>query len=207
MKGGLFMRTFLCLSCGEIFSEVVENKDYIMGNSYGSLAYLCPKIDCSGNVIEIDDFMISSIRNLNHLGFETLACCSGHSQDSCVRHRHSVRTYILFRRDIFDDFIDDEMIEDIELSLPKGYEIEVDNYENMARFTISKTVQCKSEAECLSAIGLNCSELLTWTENELSRLVEKWIHLEKICDWIGIDEEFIGETESEDFDTFSPKNL
>ena len=64
------MRTFLCLSCGEIFSEVVENKDYIMGNSYGSLAYLCPKIDCSGNVIEIDDFMISSIRNLNHLGFE-----------------------------------------------------------------------------------------------------------------------------------------
>lgn len=200
------MRTFLCLSCGEVYSEIVENKDYIMGNSYGSLAYLCPKIDCTGNVIEIDDFLISVIKKLNFFGFDTLACCSGHSQDSSVRLANSVRTYILFRREIYDDFIDDEMIADLEGSLPKGFEIEVDDYENMSRFTISKSVECENEVGCICAIGSNCSELLTWTENVLPHIIEKWIHLEKVCDFIGIDDEFVGETESEDFDISAPKN-
>lgn len=201
------MRTFLCLSCGEVYSEIVENKDYVMGNSYGSLAYLCPKIDCTGNVIEIDDFLISVIKKLNFFGFDTLACCSGHSQDSSVRLTNSVRTYILFRREIYDDFIDNEMIADLESSLPNGFEIEVDEYENMSRFTISKSVECENEAECICAIGSNCAELLTWTENVLPHIIEKWIHLEKVCDFIGIDDEFVGETESEDFDNFVPTNL
>lgn len=194
------MRTFLCLSCGEVYSEIVENKEYIMGNSYGALAYLCPKVNCTGNVIEIDDFLISVIKNLNNYGFETLACCSGHSQDSLVQLSNHVNTYILLKQEILGEEIDDFMIEELAHSLPNGFEIETDFYEGFSRFTISKSVDCENEGDCMCAIALNCSDLLKWSGSDLLHLIEKWIHLNKIPDILCLEEEFIGETESEDSD-------
>lgn len=191
------MRSFLCLSCGEVFSEVVENKDYVMGNSYGALAYLCPKINCSGNVIEIDDFLISVIRNLNNHGFNTLACCSGHTQDTMVQLGNSAHTYILFERNIMGEFIDDSMIGDLISSLPKGFKIETDNYDDMLRFIISKDVTCKNEGDAMCKIAKNCADLLKWTEGALLHILEKWVLLEKIPDILSLEEGFIGELEVE----------
>ena len=197
------MRTFLCLSCGEVYEEVVENKEYVLGNSYGSNMYPCPKVNCCGIVIEIDEFLVSSIRNLSNLGFNTLACCSGHSHDDSVKYSNDVRTYILFDRSLEGDYISDEELELIRNSLPEGFIIETDSYDEMDRFTISKTCDCENESESFIKIGSNCSELLKWIEEVLPEIVRNFYEGVNKFDILNKsnESEFIGELESEDSDS------
>lgn len=196
------MRSFLCLTCGEVYDEFVENDKYVQGNSCGALVYICPKMNCGGDVIEIDDFLISVIKNLNNYGFHTMACCSGHSQDSCVQLGNDVNTYILFERELMGYEIPIDILEEIEKTLPNGYLIDYDSFGAVERFTIRKNVNCKSESECIRAIGSNCAELLEWTENELPILLSKLFPygLDDYPIWVDADEDFIGETYDEDSD-------
>lgn len=196
------MRSFLCLTCGEVYDEFVENEKYIQGNSCGALLYVCPKMNCGGTVVEIDDFLISVIRNLNNYGFNTMACCSGHSQDSCSQLGNDVNTYIMFERVIMGYFIPTEILNEIKETLPKGYDLDSDSYGNIERFTITKNVNCKSESDCIRIIGNNCAELLEWTENQLPILMEKLFPegLDELPLWVDSESEFIGEAYAEDSD-------
>lgn len=198
------MRTFLCICCGEIYDETVENKEYVLGNSYGSNMYPCPKVNCSGFVIEVDEFLVSTIRNLNLLGLSTLACCSGHSQDDSVKYSKDVRTYIMFDRNIdIDTFLEDEDLETIENSLPDGFILETDSYENMDRFIVSKTSACKTEGESMLKISTHCADLLNWSENVLPEVMKSILGAFDNALILENSEKsrFIGELDSEDSDS------
>lgn len=58
---------YLCLGCYEVYDQFLcpETKR-------------CPKSCCNGKVIELDELMIPIIMTLNHLGYKTEYCCSGH---------------------------------------------------------------------------------------------------------------------------------
>jgi hypothetical protein len=198
------MRTFLCLSCGEIYEETVENKEYVLGNSYGSNMYPCPKINCCGFVIEVDEFLVSTIRNLNFLGLNTLACCSGHSQDDSVKYSKDVRTYIMFDRHLdIDSYLENKDLELISDSLPDGFILETDNYEDKDRFIISKTSSCKTESGSMLQIASHCADLLSWSENVLPQIMNQIIEVLDNAFVLENSEksEFIGELDSEDSDS------
>ena len=200
------MRSFLCLNCGEVYNESVENKDGIVGNALGVYAYMCPKMNCNGHVIEIDDFLLSVIRNLNKMGFSTLSCCSGHSYDSLVQNSNHVRTYILFERACRGLPLDDEMLGEIEAGLPEGFELSTDNVDAMDRFIISRSLSLNSESECIRAIGMNCADLLEWTENVLPLFIEKYEdefeeYFYDFIESLREQGEIIGELDGEDMDS------
>ena len=167
------MRTFLCLSCGEVFNESVAHEDNILEIMDGGIAYTCPKINCNSPVVEVDDFLVSVIRNLNEKGFFTIACCSGHSQDSLSVLDFSPRTYILLENEIFGEEIPNYVLEELAETLPDGFELNKSFYRGN-RFTIERTVDCDSESECIMAIAENCALLLDWTENELEDFMCKY---------------------------------
>ena len=66
---------YLCLECGEVYNHWFPN-DMVR----------CPKSNCNGPVVEIDELMIPVIWHLNNFcGFDTRFCCSGHlHEDSRV---------------------------------------------------------------------------------------------------------------------------
>lgn len=78
----------LCLECFQVYK-----------NSYGlnnSLDYLaCPKMECEGEVVEIDELMLPIIITFNAKGYYTKYCCSGHLFSMCS-------PYVFFD-DIFGD--------------------------------------------------------------------------------------------------------
>lgn len=198
------MKYYLCTCCGEVYKESIENSENIIDFSMGSKVYPCPKVNCMGQVIEIDDFLVSVIRNLNNLGFNTLSCCSGHSQDTSIKYQDEVRTYILFARSLDGLYLYDDLLEDISKSLPNGFKLEIDNYLDTERFIIEKTYKGSSESDCMLGIAKNCSELLEWSENDLVKVLENH---QKIIDGF-LNNLFknhlhnlnIGELESEDSD-------
>ena len=63
---------YLCLECGEIYdSDRLNNNklfEYIQ----------CPKTNCVGTLIEVDELLLPTIKILNEKGYSTKFCCSGH---------------------------------------------------------------------------------------------------------------------------------
>jgi hypothetical protein len=55
----------ICLKCSEVF-----NKEHNFNK--------CPKLECGGKVIWVDDLYVEIISILNAKGYETLECCSSH---------------------------------------------------------------------------------------------------------------------------------
>lgn len=70
---------YLCLVCWEAYSRELE---------------YCPKKQCYGDIINIDDDLVPIIVELNEKGYYTQFCCSGHSYNG-TEESHP-RTYILF---------------------------------------------------------------------------------------------------------------
>ena len=71
------MSKYLCLKCHEIYDF---NKRYY---SLNNIDYtICPKTNCLGKVVEIDELMLPIIIKLNKLNFKTTYCCSGHYYDT-----------------------------------------------------------------------------------------------------------------------------
>lgn len=79
---------WLCLGCGAVYDSARLNIDAEY-SAYGYMA--CPKADCYGNLVEIDELMIPTIQILNQKGYITEFCCSGHYTLS-----NNCRTYIRF---------------------------------------------------------------------------------------------------------------
>ena len=93
-------RYYLCTDCGEVYdsSSFGENTLYL----------ICPKSNCYGTLIEIDELLIPTIKLLNNKGYTTRYCCSVHYAS---QHPNS---YIMF-----EDWVDIP-------SVPKGFKKEDD---------------------------------------------------------------------------------
>lgn len=63
---------YMCLNCGEVFNSSYLNTEY------DSDMIRCPKTNCPGWMIEVDELMIPTIKTLNEKGYLTKHCCSGH---------------------------------------------------------------------------------------------------------------------------------
>ncbi|MBD1379051.1 hypothetical protein [Metabacillus arenae] len=62
----------VCMSCYEKY----EGRFLDIANRYGET--FCPKYECHGNVIELDELIAPVIIMLNQKGYLTKFCCSGH---------------------------------------------------------------------------------------------------------------------------------
>lgn len=61
----------VCLNCYEKYnSNLIQKSD-----GYESP---CPKIDCYGSIVELDELIAPTIITLNQKGYLTKFCCSGH---------------------------------------------------------------------------------------------------------------------------------
>lgn len=79
---------YLCLNCGEVYDfsnlNINELSEYVW----------CPKTNCCGTLIEIDELLIPTVKILNGKGYTTKYCCSGH-----YTGQHP-RSYIMFSEGI-----------------------------------------------------------------------------------------------------------
>ena len=75
---------YLCLDCGEVYNSSNLNINELLEEVW------CPKSNCCGTLVEIDELLIPTIKLLNDKGYYTQFCCSGH-----YTGQHS-RTYITF---------------------------------------------------------------------------------------------------------------
>lgn len=82
------MGMYICLDCYEIFEKDSIKNDFYLDDIF------CPKSNCMGRLVEIDELMIPTIKILNQKGYFTKFCCSGHYYD---QHPNG---YITFEEDI-----------------------------------------------------------------------------------------------------------
>ena len=90
---------YVCLECWEVFNEKFDN---------------CPKANCTGSVVQIDELMFPIIKILNSKGYYTNYCCSGHVYDEYCS------PYVLFTSYV-RLFYEDEELMDIFSDLPEGW--------------------------------------------------------------------------------------
>lgn len=95
----------MCMGCYEIYN--------------GDLG-MCPKANCEGEVVEIDELMVPAIRLLNEKGYMTEFCCSGHVYDN------GCTSYVLLDS-LMSEILEDEDIAKIRELLPESWEIEFDS--------------------------------------------------------------------------------
>lgn len=84
---------YLCLNCGEVYDSSGLNINELMESVW------CPKTNCCGTLIEIDELLIPTIKILNDKGYFTKFCCSGH-----YTGQHP-RAYIVFQEGIDIPFV------------------------------------------------------------------------------------------------------
>jgi len=128
---------YLCLECFEIYSDEIADltiHDIRVRN--------CPKYDCEGDVVEIDELLIDTIIELNKKGYYTKYCCSGHQYQSCPN------CYIYF-----------EVLPDI---LPKGYTLDKPTEYSK---TIIRRYFDGSNTKIFNDILKNAKELRRWAKN------------------------------------------
>ena len=87
----------VCMYCGEVY-----NKDNIVFDKYNEWNQ-CPKANCDGYIVDIDEEILPHIMLLNNKGYATQYCCQGHLNNSVAR------LYILFENIYYFD------------DLPKGF--------------------------------------------------------------------------------------
>lgn len=77
----------VCLTCYETYDTRFLHKP----NDYYEVC--CPKLNCDGDVVELDELIAPTIILLNLKGYYTKYCCSGHWYDDCLS------PYIYFHED------------------------------------------------------------------------------------------------------------
>lgn len=104
--------SYLCLNCYEVYDETIQNVAPIQ---YGIREYrMCPKNNCNGEIIEVDEMLVPIIIELNKKGYSTEYCCSAHTYDD----ENCVNTYIMFSKGYKPE------------TVPKGFTLETPNYNN-----------------------------------------------------------------------------
>lgn len=123
----------LCVDCFEVYDESYP----IIKGEYNH----CPKADCIGNVIEVDELLLPTIIELNKKRYYTKYCCSGHyyskGGDNC---------YIMFEDGV------------ILPNIPNGFK-----YDTGSACTIRKTFK-SNKHKLFKEINLCANELLDWVK-------------------------------------------
>lgn len=112
MEENLLGSKYLCLDCGEVYESNLLNINDLFEDIF------CPKTNCCGTLIEIDELLLPTIKLLNNKGYTTKYCCSGHYSG---QHPQS---YIMFDKGIDVPY------------LPKGFKKETfNNYISIVSIT------------------------------------------------------------------------
>lgn len=115
--------TYMCNKCFEIYNLDTSRE--------------CK--NCShGELIQVDELLVTTIKTLNIKGYTTLSCCSGHCSDRVAR------CYIKFAPNI-----------NIEFLFPDMYEYGNNNI-------IQRWFKCENEIDLASSILNNAIFLLKW---------------------------------------------
>lgn len=73
------MSKYVCLNCGEVYDTNLIKFDVTEDWNF------CPKSNCLGQVVELDDNMVAPILHLNMNDIYTKYCCGGHiKENSCA---------------------------------------------------------------------------------------------------------------------------
>jgi hypothetical protein len=128
----------MCLSCYEIY-----DRDLIKTSEFDDYNF-CPKSNCIGEVVEIDELLIPTIKILNQKGYYTKFCCSGHYYG---QHPNG---YISFEEGIDIPF------------LPKGFKKEVFNNCVTIRSTIKDKIGKRPSIKDFKTICNNAKILVEW---------------------------------------------
>ena len=81
------MRYLVCKDCRNIYNYDLIHPDFKSS---------CPKADCGGDLVELDEEMLIPITSLWSKGYKTHYCCSGHIYESFPGSG-----YIMFDRKTF----------------------------------------------------------------------------------------------------------
>lgn len=102
---------YLCLNCLEVYNTPFEH---------------CPKANCDGRIVEIDELILPAIIEFNRKGYITEFCCSGHI--------HNPYPYVKFDTEIFKEMSEEQyeifvrlMPESWEFLSISGYDIRYNN--------------------------------------------------------------------------------
>ena len=95
----------VCMNCFESYSNEITNLTAY--HDEDGLFFICPKRGCGGEIIEIDDLLVSTIILLNKKGYYTEESCSGHIEDIFAA------PYIIFSPEV-------EMLPNIPISCSLG---------------------------------------------------------------------------------------
>jgi hypothetical protein len=83
----------VCMSCYERY----DGKFLRDIRDFGEI--FCPRVDCHGDVVELDELIAPTIILLNQKGYLTKFCCSGHW------YEYSSNAYIYFYEDCIPEAI------------------------------------------------------------------------------------------------------
>lgn len=136
---------YICLKCNQVYKESMNQ---IKPIKYGEDKewLFCPKIDCHGQVVKIDELILPTIIELNKKGYITEFCCSGHSYEEKYTN-----TYISFASEV------------VPLKLPEGFAVEKINNKICIRKKYYSDTVPKSER--FQEIIKTNLELLKWANS------------------------------------------
>lgn len=128
----------LCTKCLTGYDrELVQYHDWFKHNT-------CPRLDCGGEMVYIDELIYPTILLLNQNGYITEFCCSGHMKED------SVQCYILFTQETSDKIIKSFPV------FPKHWEAKFSNFH---RFYLGCDLKSKCDDEKYQQILKANSEL------------------------------------------------
>jgi hypothetical protein len=105
---------FVCKSCFEVYDSyrIIVKVDKFLIES------ICPKHDCQGELVEIDDYLIDPIISLWKSGIATFSCCSGHNHN----YSHNRNGYVEYGIFPNEDLVKLNDITNISKDIIKKYE-------------------------------------------------------------------------------------
>lgn len=139
----------VCLDCYELFDKERVKFDYYDDWNY------CPKLNCSGDLVEIDELFVPVIIELNKKGYITEFCCSGHIHEG---HCGLVQSYIKFYGyEIINDYIKEN------IDKLKDYNLEYNDKDNSVSIR-RRFDDKKSMNELLIDICDNAKQITKWAK-------------------------------------------
>ena len=122
----------MCMDCFQVY-EI----DHVKFDACKGYCNRCPKIECSGCIVKLDELIVPIVKILNQKGYTTKYCCSGHSYDIF----EAVNFYIMFERGIrIPEELPANFIRESNNTIRKSYKNNKENDEIPLHYEILNTV-------------------------------------------------------------------